>query len=184
MIIGGRSRLFRAPCSPRLAPPGPLELDAALLALFLGALHAFTAVRLDEPADIVASVIIGDLFTRLNVLDGANEHLAIASPVGLAIGAARVISVASNVLATRSVDGPAAVDLVQIFGVLRLHRLGLLVVEAAAGIFNDEGSLRDRCGSEQTQAGAGTADTKRFSLTWHASQLHADSQQSHWRRTS
>src|SRR3954470_13364344 len=180
MIIGGRSRHCCAFGSARLAPLGRLQLGAALLAPFLGALHAFTAVRLDEPADIVASVIIGDLFTRLNVLDGANEHLAIASPVGLAIGAARVISVASNVLATRSVDGPAAVDLVQIFGVLRLHRLGLLVVEAAAGIFDDEGTLRDWCGSEQTQPGARTAATKRFLLTRHASQLHADSQRGNW----
>src|SRR3954453_6499065 len=134
MIIGGGSRhccgFGRAP----LAPLGRLQLGAALLAPLLDALFALAAVRLDEPADIVASVMIGDLVARLNVLEGANEYFAIAPTIGLAIGATRVISVASNVLATRSVDGPAAVDLVQIFGVLRLHCLGLLVVEAAAGI--------------------------------------------------
>src|SRR5215211_1135383 len=179
MIIGVRSCLCRLG-GARLAPLRRFQLGAPCLVPFLDALFALAAVWLDEPADIVAAVIIGDLLARFDVLDGTDEDLALAR-VGLAIRPARMIGVASDVLAARPVNGPAAVELVKILGVFRLHRLRLLVVETASGIFDDEGMLRDRFGSEQTEAGAGAADTKQFFLTRHARELHADSHWGNWR---
>jgi hypothetical protein len=137
----------------RLAPFGGEELCAAFLAPLLDAFLAFAAVWLDEPAHIVAAVIVGDLLARLDVLEGANEDLALA-PVGLAIRAAGMIGVAPDIPAAGTIDGPAAVELVQIFRVLRFHRLGLLVVEQTAGILDDERSLDDRFGGEQPQPGS------------------------------
>src|SRR5829696_244286 len=98
MIMEVRSRFIRTLRRACLASLGRLQLFAPFLAPFLNAFFASTAIWFDEPADIVATVIVGDLVAWLDVLDGANEYLAVSPPIGFAIGAAGVVGVAADVL--------------------------------------------------------------------------------------
>src|SRR5262249_43570570 len=101
----------------------------------------------------------------LDVLDGAYDDL-VAYRVGLGIGPARVICVASEVLSARSVNRPSAIDLVKISASSGFKFIGLLVREFAAFVFDNERSLLNwRC-REKAQASAGTADTE-SSLAGH-----------------
>src|SRR5262245_57381492 len=78
----------------------------------LPALVAFASTPRDDGGQIIAAVIVGDLGTCSDVLDGAYDDL-MAYRVGLGIGPARMICVASEVLSALSVNRPTAVDLVK-----------------------------------------------------------------------
>src|SRR4051794_16579756 len=91
------------------------SLGALLLAL-LFARRAFAADRLQVGFEIVGAVVVIDLLAGLDLLDGADEDLALARfDVGFRVRPAGVVDVAGDVLAHRTVDGPAAVEFKQIF---------------------------------------------------------------------
>src|SRR6478735_8579255 len=91
------------------------RLGALLLALLLAG-RAFAADRLQIGFEIVGAVIVIDLLARLDLLDGADEDLALARlNVGFGVRPAGVVDVAGDVLAYRTVDGPAAIEFEQIF---------------------------------------------------------------------
>src|SRR5947209_16797812 len=73
-----------------------------------------------------------------------------------------MIGVAGDVLAGRAIDGPAAVDLVQIPVATRLELLGHLVRQSRALIFRNEGALLDLLGCEQAETGTRASDAERF----------------------
>src|SRR5262249_691199 len=68
------------------------------------------ALGLDEQLEIFAPIVVGDLLARGDRLDGTQDHLALRERA-LGVRPARVIGVAADVAARRSVHGPAAVDL-------------------------------------------------------------------------
>src|SRR5450755_2890576 len=113
LLLGFSERLFLGlGLQPQLFGP---RLGALFLALLLAS-GAFAADRLQIRFKIVGAVIVIDLFAGLDVLDGADHHLAFArADVGFRIGLAGVIDVARDVLAHRAVDGPAVVELEQVF---------------------------------------------------------------------
>ena len=63
----------------------------------LPALVAFAATARDHAGEIIAAVIVGNLHTCSDVLDGAYDDL-VAYRVGLGIGPARMICVSSQIL--------------------------------------------------------------------------------------
>ena len=96
---------------PKLLRP---RLGALLLALLLAGV-AFAADRLQISLEVVGAVVVVDLLARLDVLDGADEDLALAGfDVGFRVRLAGMIDVAGDVFADRAIDGPAAVELEQI----------------------------------------------------------------------
>src|SRR5262249_31602476 len=103
-----------------------------------------------------------DLLARLDVLDGADEHLALARlDVGFGVRPAGVVDVAGKILADRAVDGPAVGQFEQIFVFDRVLFL-LLGIEDRPEIADDLVALLDGLGGEETEAGAGTADAVRL----------------------
>src|SRR5262245_10797066 len=92
----------------------------------LPALVAFAATARDDVGQIVSFVIVGNLGTCSDVLDGAYDDL-MAYRVGVGIGPARMICVASEVLSVLSVNRPTAVDLVKVAVASGLKFIGLLV---------------------------------------------------------
>src|SRR6266850_162295 len=141
-------------------PFGP-RLGALLLAL-LFARRAFAADRLQIGLEVIGTVIVADLLARLDVLDRADKNLAFArTDVGLRVRLAGMIDVAGDVFAHRPVDGPAVIELEQIF-VLDCVVLLLLAIEQRPEIADYFGALLDRFGGEEAKPGAGTADAIRF----------------------
>src|SRR5215475_10470483 len=133
------------------------RLGALLLAHLLAGL-AFAADRLQIGFEIVGAVIVVDLLARLDVLDGADENLALARlDVGLRIRLAGVIDVAGDVLADRTVDGPAIVELEKVF-VLDRILFFFPGIQDGSEIADDLGALLDRPGGEEAKAGLGAAD--------------------------
>ena len=137
----------------------------ARIGSFLPALVAFAATPCDDIAEIITAVIVGNLDTCSDVLDGAYDDL-VAYIVGLGIGPARMIYVTSEVLSVRSVDRPTAVDLVEIAVASGLKFISLLGRKLAAFVFDNESSLRDRRCRKKAQSRAGAADTE-SSLAGH-----------------
>jgi hypothetical protein len=82
----------------------------AHISSFLAAPVAFAATPRNDVSQIVSAVVVGNLHTWPDVLEGAYDDL-VAYDVGLGIGPARMICVASEVLSARSVNRPTAVDL-------------------------------------------------------------------------
>src|SRR6266852_5819244 len=72
-----------------------------------------------------------------------------------------MIDVARDVLAHRAVDGPAVIELEQIFVLDRVVFL-LSAIQQRTKIADDFGALLDRFGGEETKPGAGTADAIGF----------------------
>src|SRR6266446_4382566 len=141
-------------------PFGP-RLGALLLAL-LFARRASAADRLQIGLEVVGTVIVVDLFARLDVLDGADENLALAgTDVGLRVRLAGVVDIAGDVFAHRPVDGPAVIEFEQIFVLDRVVLL-LLAIQQRPEITDDFGALLDRFGGEEAKPGRGTADAIRF----------------------
>src|SRR5262245_52542092 len=135
----------------------------------LPALVAFAATPSDDAGQIISAVVVGNLGTCFDVLDGPYDDL-VAYRVGLGIGPARVVCVASEVLLARSVNRPTAVDLVKIAVASGLKFIGLLVCQFAAFVFDNERSLLNwRC-REKAQASAGTADPE-SSLAGHVTHV-------------
>src|SRR5882672_8524338 len=150
--------LFRLGFQAQLFGP---RLGALLLAL-LFASRAFAADRLQIRLEVVGAVIVVDLFAGLDVLDRADHDLALAgADVGFRVRLAGMIDVARDVLAHGSVDGPAVVELEQIFVLDRVVFL-LSAIEQWTKIADDFGALLDRFGGEETKPGAGTADAIGF----------------------
>src|SRR6516165_7053954 len=88
-----------------------LLLPALLLA---GA--AFAADRLEVGLEVIGAVVVVDFLARLDVLDRTDENLALARfDIAFGVRLAGVIDVAGDVLAHRTVDGPAVVEFEQIF---------------------------------------------------------------------
>jgi hypothetical protein len=77
----------------------------ARISSFLPALVAFAATPRDDVGQVIAAVIVGNLRTDSDVLDGAYDDL-VAYRVGLGIGPARMICVSSEILSSRSVNRP------------------------------------------------------------------------------
>src|SRR5258708_36251043 len=141
-------------------PFGP-RLGALLLA-FLFARRASAADRLQIGLEVIGTVIVVDLFARLDVLDGADENLALAgTDVGLRVRLAGVVDIAGDVFAHRPVDGPAVIEFEQIFVLDRVVLL-LLAIEQRSDIADYFGALLDRFSGEEAKPGAGTADAIRF----------------------
>src|SRR6185437_4024052 len=138
-----------------------LRLGALLLALLLAG-AGFAADRLQVGLEVIGAVIVVDLLARLDVLDGADENLALARPdVAFRVRLAGMVDVAGDVLADRAVDGPAVGELEQIF-VLDLVVFFLLRIQKRPEIADDPGAFLDRFGGEKAEPGFGTADTVRF----------------------
>src|SRR5437667_9559265 len=78
-----------------------------------------------------------------------------------------MIGIARDVLAGRPVDGPAAVDLVEVPLAPRLELLGQFIRQPRALIFRNQGALLDLLGCEQAEPGARASDAERF-LAGHA----------------
>src|SRR5262249_31336865 len=100
-------------------------LCAGISSLLL-ALVAFAATPRDDVGQIISAVVVGNLGTCLDVLNGAYYDL-MAYRVGLGIGPARVVCIASEVLPARSVYRPTAVDLIKIAAAPGFKSIGLLV---------------------------------------------------------
>src|SRR5665213_1872002 len=137
------------------------RLGALLLALLFAGV-AFAADRLQIGLEVVGAVIVVDLFTRLDLLDGADHHPALArADVGFRVRLAGVIDIARDVLAHRAVDGPAPVQFEQIL-VLDGVVFFLPGIQQRPKIADDLGALLDRLGGEEAKPGAGAADAIRF----------------------
>src|SRR5882724_11906768 len=137
------------------------RFGALLLALLLAG-SAFAADRLQIGLEVVGAVIVVDLLARLDVLDGADEDLALARlDVGFRVRPAGVVDVAGDVFADRTVDGPAAVELEQIFV---LDRVLVLFpgIQDRSEITDDLGTLLDRLGGEEAEASLGSTDAVGF----------------------
>src|SRR3984893_2400865 len=136
-------------------------LGALLLAFFLASV-AFAADRLQIGLKIVSAVIVIDLFSGLDILDGADEHLALTRhDVGFGVRLAGVIDVAGDGLAHRTGDGPAAVEFEQTGALARVVLL-LPAIQKRPKIADYFGALLDRFGGEEAKPGAGTANTIGF----------------------
>src|SRR5690606_7660742 len=131
------------------------------------AFGAQTADRLDEGVEIILAVIVGDLFARGDVPDGADED-DMTDGIGLGVGPARMIAVARDIAARRAVDRPAAVDLVHVAVVDLVRDLGR---ELAALVLDDLGALGDRLDGEQSEPGAGAANA----IVTAGKEFHQDS---------
>src|SRR5258705_10558561 len=141
-------------------PFGP-RFGALLLALPFAS-RAFAADRLQIGLEVIGTVIVVDLFAGLDVLDRADEDLALArAHVGFGVRPAGLIDVAGGVGAHRTVDGPAAIEFEQIFVLDRVVLLPL-AIQQRPEIADYFGALLDRFGGEEAKPGAGTADTIRF----------------------
>ncbi len=152
-------RLFRGPGLGALFRGllGGTLLGTRDLALLLAGI-ALAPDRLEEFLEVFRAVIVVDLFAGLDVLDGADEHLAVARlHVGLGVGPAGVVDIARDVAADRTVDGPAAVQFEQVL-VLDLVMLFVPRIQQRPEILDDFVAFLDRLGGEQAEPGAGTAD--------------------------
>src|SRR5262249_2198732 len=137
---------------PLLAALGGAQLGPPFLAPLLDALVALAADRLEEAVEIVAAVVVGDLIARLDVLDRTDDHHAAlaaegarpADHIGFGIRPAGMVGIARRIAAARPVHGPAAVELVHVARAARLQAVRLLVGDAAALVFGDNGALLDR----------------------------------------
>jgi hypothetical protein len=120
LVGGSLVRRFRA--------MGSLAFGACLpasISSFLPALVAFAATPRDDVGEVIAAVIVGNLHTWSDVLDGAYDDL-VAYRVGLGVRPARMICIASEILSARSVNRPTAIDLVKIAVASGLQFIGLL----------------------------------------------------------
>ena len=97
----------------------------APISSFLPTLVAFAAAPRNDVSQIVPAVIVRDLHTWPDVLEGAYDDF-VANYVCLGIGPARMICVASEVLSARSVNRPTAVDLIKIAVASGLKSIRLL----------------------------------------------------------
>src|SRR5262245_49398008 len=141
----------------------------ARIGSLLPALVAFAAAFRDDAGQIISAVVVGNLGTCSDVLDCAYDDL-VAYRVGLGIGSARVVCVASEVLSARSVNRPTAVDFIKIAVASRLKFIRLLARHLAPFVFDNEGSPLNLRSREKAQASAGTTDTE-SSLAGHITHL-------------
>src|SRR5262245_41449391 len=111
--------------------------------------RAPAAVVLDESVEVVAAVVVGDLITRVDGPDRADQDLVLFD-IRFSVRPAGMVDVAGDILAARAVDGPAIVDLEQIFGI---ELVGDPVVQLLAAIADDEASPADQLGGEKAEAG-------------------------------
>src|SRR5262249_22771485 len=79
----------------------------ACIGSLLPALVAFAATPRDDVGQIISAIVVGNLGTCSDVLDGAYDDL-VPDRVGLGVGPAGVVCVASEVLSARSVNRPTA----------------------------------------------------------------------------
>jgi hypothetical protein len=119
---------------------------------FPSTLIAFAATPRDNVDEIIAAVAVGDFVARVNVLDGAQDDL-VPDRAGFSVRPARMICVACEVLAARSVDHPPTVDLVEIAVAARLELFSLRGRELAAFVFDDKGTRLDRRCSKEPKPG-------------------------------
>src|SRR5262249_9605460 len=111
----------------------------APISSFLPALVAFAATPGNDVSQIIAAVIVGNLHTWPDVLEGAYDD-PVAYDVCLGIGPALMICISSKILSARSVNRPTAVDLVKIAVASGLKFIGLLV-RLATFVFDNEDAL-------------------------------------------
>src|SRR5262249_6809260 len=165
-LLLGPGKFFRkAPRFPLSLLPFSQAFRASLGPLLLALLLAgltFATDRLQIRLEVVGSIVVVDFVARRDVLDRADENLSLArANVAFSVRLAGMIDIAGDVLAHRAVDGPAIVELEQIFV---LDRVILLLpgIQQRPEIPDDLGPLLDRLGGEEAEPGAGTADAIGF----------------------
>src|SRR5581483_9712960 len=159
LLFGFPFRLFEFP-GLQSQPLGP-RLGPLLLALLLAG-DAFAADRLEVGLEVIGAVIVIDFLARLDVLDRADENLSFARPdVALRVRPAGVIDVTGDVLADRTIDGPAIVELEQVFVFDRVVFF-LFAIQQRPKIADDFGALLDPFGGEEAKSSAGAADAVGF----------------------
>ncbi len=138
--------LFLSRCGPQF------------LAFFLARL-ALAPDRLQVLLEVVGAVVVVDLLAGRDVLDGADIDTPLfLANVGFRIRFAGMVDVARDVLAHRTVDGPAAGDLEQVF-VLDRVVLFLVAIEQRTEIPDDLRALLDVLCGEEAEPGSGAADS-------------------------
>ena len=112
-----RRRLARSRAAARLSRA------RAALALFApppAAAAAFAVRAADDVLQVVDAVVVDDFLARLDVAQRADEH-AVPDVVSFGVRIAGMVEVARDVAARRAVDGPAAVELVEVAVAARLE---------------------------------------------------------------
>ena len=117
----------------------------ARLGPFVAAFVTFAAAASDHVVEVIGAVVVGDLVARLDVLDGAQEY-AVADLVGFGIRPAGMVGVAAEIPASGTIDGPAAIDLIEIAVAARLKLLGHVIGELPAFVLDDMGAFAYRLG--------------------------------------
>jgi hypothetical protein len=174
----GRSGRSNAPAQPstlHLRPPSLSSQLRARLGPLVAAFVTFASATSDHVVEVIGAVVVGDLVARLDVLDRTQEH-AVADLVGFDVRPAGVVGVAAEIAASRTIDGPAAIDLIEIAVATRLKLLCLVIRQFAALVLDDTGAFADRLGGKQSQPRPGAADTE-WSLAGHGQLLRANSLQ-------
>src|SRR5262249_9721230 len=152
-----RSRLGSPSVGPPQAPP---RLGAGVGPL-LPALVALAAAAGGDVEEGVAAVVPGGLVARPDALGGAPGH-AVPPLVRLGVRPAGMVGVAAEISPGRAVDGPAAVELVEVAVAARLELVGFVVRELAALVLDNEGALVDRRRGEQAEPGTGATNAVGF----------------------
>src|SRR5262245_1029997 len=99
-----------------LAPQVSRAGFGPLLGPFPPARQALAADRLDEGVDVIATIVVRDLVSRLDVPDRADlDH--VLHDIDFGVRPAGMVDVARPVAAAGAVDGPALVDLEQVTGI-------------------------------------------------------------------
>src|SRR6185437_11736382 len=141
--------------SPRLAcsgqPRRPAFEHRAPLARLAGAppaaAAAFAVRAPDHVPEVIDAIVVGDFLARLDVAQRPDEH-PVLDVVYFRVGIAGMIEVARDIAARRAVDGPAAVDFVEVQVAARLDLVGFLGGELAALVFGNPKIFADRPGGE------------------------------------
>src|SRR5262245_15638302 len=112
-------RVCAALRAPRLRPPSLSSQLRARLGPLVAAFVTFAPATSDQVVEVIGAVVVGDLVARLDILDSTQEH-AVADLIGSGIRPAGMVGVAAEIPASRTIDGPAAIDLIEIAVAVRL----------------------------------------------------------------
>ena len=101
----------------RASAPAAAFAGARAFARFPGpppaAAAAFAVRAPDHVLQVVDAVVVDDLLARFDAAQGADED-AVFDVVGFGVGIAGMVEIARDIAARRAVDGPAAVELVEV----------------------------------------------------------------------
>src|SRR6185437_5194258 len=150
---GRRARRAGAGRGRSLAPPLQRRAPFARLAGAPPTAAAAFAVReSDHVPKVIDAVIIGDFLARLDNAQRADEH-PVPDVVDFGVRITGMVEVARDVAARGAVDGPAAVDLVEVKIAARLDFVGFLGGELGPHVFGDPEAFADRPCGENAKSG-------------------------------